>query len=151
MTGKFRKQKKSGFRSKSRKPSNSFSEIRKNAKKQGFRSNLELRVAKILKGAGLPFSFEPGTVPYILECTYLKDFEVCGWVVETKGYWDANDRRKQREVRRQNPHLKIVMCFSDPSLKATPQKTYAEFCDWKGWEWCTPETLLEFLNAKKIR
>ena len=64
-----------------------------------FRSGLEERVADLLVELGVKYEYESTKVPYVISHIYSPDFILPnGVVLECKGYWDAADRRKIKEV-----------------------------------------------------
>jgi hypothetical protein len=82
---------------------------------------------------------EPHELPYVIEHTYTPDFydRVAEVYYETKGYWDAADRRKLLAVVRQNPDIKLVMVFQNPHLRINKRSktTYAQWCTRHGISW----------------
>ena len=75
----------------------------KNKKEPKFRSKLEERVATLLKELGISYEYESTQVPYTIQHNYTPDFMLPNHVyLETKGYWDAADRRKVLAVKRDN-------------------------------------------------
>lgn len=70
--------------------------------------------------------------------TYTPDFMLDnGIIVETKGLFDSEDRRKHLEVRRQHPSLDIRFVFSNAKAKLYKgsKTTYADWCDKNGFLW----------------
>ena len=53
-----------------------------------------------------------------------------GVVLETKGYWRPEDRRKVRQVIAENPGIDLRMVFQDPYKKIVKKSktTYAKWC-----------------------
>lgn len=83
--------------------------------------------------------YETIKLPYRLECSYTPDF-ICHdtrTIYETKGLWEADDRRKMLAVRKQHPEWRIVMVFQYPNRKISKSSktTYAQWCDRNGIEW----------------
>ena len=77
----------------------------KNKKPPKFRSGLEEQVAKLLDGLGVTYDYESERVPYTIQHHYIPDFALPNHVLlETKGYWDAADRRKVLAVKKDNPY-----------------------------------------------
>ena len=84
----------------------------KENKKIKFRSKLEESVAKLLVELGVSFEFESCKVPYTIQHNYHPDFVLPNHVyLETKGYWDAADRRKISAVKKDNPDIYLRMVF----------------------------------------
>tara|TARA_R100000781_G_scaffold19_2_gene33 strand:+ start:56 stop:427 length:372 start_codon:yes stop_codon:yes gene_type:complete len=97
-----------------------------------FRSGLEEQVAKLLEGLGVSYEYESTKVPYTIQHNYTPDFMLPNHVyLETKGYWDAADRRKVLAVKRDNPDIDLRMVFQAPFNKITKKSktTYAMWCD----------------------
>ena len=102
---------------------------RKNIK---FRSKLEEQVAGLLEGLGVSYEYESTKVSYTIEHNYLPDFVLPNYVhLETKGYWDAADRRKVLAVKRDNPQLDLRMVFQAPynTISKKSKTTYAKWCE----------------------
>ena len=59
-------------------------------------------------------------------------------MLETKGYWRPEDRRKVRQVIAENPDLDLRMVFQDPYKKISKKSktTYAKWCQRYGIKWC---------------
>ena len=87
-------------------------------KKKTFRSKLEESVAEILDKVGAKYEYENQQVAYTIQHHYNPDFcLVNGVMLETKGYWDAEDRRKIKAVMRDNPDIDLRMVFQAPFNK----------------------------------
>ena len=101
-----------------------------------FRSKLEERIADLLKNLGVSFEYESTKVPYEIQFNYTPDFILpSGLMLEAKGYWDAEDRRKILAVKKCNPTLDIRMIFQTPYNKISKKSktTYAQWCDKHGF------------------
>ena len=101
-------------------------------KTKTFRSKLEESVADILDKVGAKYEYEPHKVAYTIQHHYIPDFVlVNGVMLETKGYWDAEDRRKIKAVMRDNPDLDLRMVFQSPFNKSSKNSktTYAQLCE----------------------
>ena len=80
-----------------------------------FRSKLEESVASLLEGLGVSYEYESTKVPYTIQHNYHPDFVLSNNVyLETKGYWDPEDRRKVLAVKRDNPDIDLRMVFQSP-------------------------------------
>ena len=104
----------------------------KNKKPPKFRSGLEEQVAKLLDGLGVTYDYESERVPYTIQHHYTPDFVLPNHVLlETKGYWDAADRRKVLAVKKDNPYLDLRMVFQSPFNKISKKSktTYAQWCE----------------------
>ena len=97
-----------------------------------YRSGLEEKVANLLEGLGVSYEYESKRVPYTIQHHYCPDFILPNHVLlETKGYWDAADRRKIKAVKQDNPDLDLRMVFQAPFNKISKKSktTYAQWCD----------------------
>ena len=97
-----------------------------------YRSGLEEQVANLLDGLGVTYEYESTRVPYTIQHHYSPDFILPNHVLlETKGYWDAADRRKIKAVKKDNPDLDLRMVFQAPFNKISKKSktTYAMWCD----------------------
>ena len=104
----------------------------KNKKPIKFRSGLEEKVADLLEGLGVSYQYESEKLSYTIEHNYTPDFLLPNYVyLETKGYWDAADRRKVLAVKRANPDIDLRMVFQSPFNKISKKSktTYAQWCD----------------------
>ena len=105
-----------------------------------FRSGLEERVAELLTNFGIKYEYESTMVPYVIQHNYTPDFLLpSGIFLECKGYWDAEDRRKIKAVKKQNPELDIRMVFQTPynRISKKSKTTYAQWCDKHEIPWTT--------------
>lgn len=100
-----------------------------------FRSGLEDKVAKQLESKKVKALYEEWKVPYVVPAsnhTYCPDFILPnGIFIETKGLWEAEDRKKHLLIRDQHPELDIRLVFSSSRTKiykGSPT-SYAEFCE----------------------
>ena len=104
----------------------------KNKKEPKFRSKLEEKVATLLKELGVSYEYESTQVPYVIQHNYTPDFLLPNHVyLETKGYWDAADRRKVLAVKRDNPFIDLRMVFQSPynTISKKSKTTYAKWCE----------------------
>ena len=104
----------------------------KNKKEPKFRSKLEEKVATLLQELGISYEYESTQVPYVIQHNYTPDFLLPNHVyLETKGYWDAADRRKVLAVKRDNPDIDLRMVFQSPynTISKKSKTTYAKWCD----------------------
>ena len=110
----------------------------KNKKEPKFRSKLEEKVATLLKELGVSYEYESTQVPYVIQHNYTPDFLLPNHVyLETKGYWDAADRRKVLAVKRDNPLIDLRMVFQSPynTISKKSKTTYAKWCDKHNIPW----------------
>ena len=110
----------------------------KNKKEPKFRSKLEERVATLLEQLGISYEYETEKLSYTIEHNYTPDFVLPNYVyLETKGYWDAADRRKVLAVKRDNPEVDLRMVFQSPynTISKKSKTTYAKWCERHGIPW----------------
>jgi len=111
------------------------SKARANAIKHGYRSGFEHTVSKELTEAKVKFEYETTVISYIkpeTNHTYTIDFTLPnGILVETKGRWVLEDRKKHLLIQKQHPELDIRMVFMNPNgkIRKGSKTTYATFCD----------------------
>ena len=103
-----------------------------------FRSGLEERVADLMKELGISYEYETTKIAYTISHNYTPDFVLPnGVILETKGYWDSEDRRKIKNVKEQNPDMDIRMVFQSPfnTISKKSKTTYAKYCEKLGIPW----------------
>ena len=109
-----------------------------------YRSKLEERIADLFNELGVSFEYESTKVPYQISYNYSPDFILpCGRMLEAKGYWDAEDRRKIKAVMRDNPDLDLRMVFQAPYNKISKKSktTYAQWCEKHGIKWAAAHAI----------
>jgi len=121
----------------------------KESKTIKYRSKLEENVANLLQGLGVSYEYESTRVPYTIQHHYCPDFILPNHVLlETKGYWDAADRRKILAVKKDNPYLDLRMVFQSPYNKINKKSktTYAMWCEKHDIPWTSYHNIpLEWL------
>ena len=103
-----------------------------------FRSGLEEKVADLMVNLGVKYEYESTKVPYQIMHSYTPDFLLPnGIFLETKGYWEASDRRKMKAVKEQHPELDIRMVFQSPYNKISKKSktTYVKWCETRDIPW----------------
>ena len=117
------------------------SKLRANAIKHGYRSGFEHKVSDQLKENKIKFGYETTVIDYIkpeTKHTYTIDFTLPnGILVETKGRWVPEDRKKHLLIKKQHPELDIRMVFMSGKTKIRKgsKTTYGMFCDKHGILW----------------
>ena len=104
-----------------------------------FKSGLEEKVSDLLCELGVDYEYESVSFAYTIQHLYTPDFVLPnGVVLETKGYWRPEDRRKVRQVIEENPDIDLRMVFQDPYKKISKKSktTYAKWCSRYGIKWC---------------
>lgn len=115
----------------------------------GFRSGLEEKIAAQLALAGIPVVYESKApvreggcrltyeVP-TRDAVYTADFMLPnGVIVESKGRFVTEDRKKHKLIKAQHPDLDIRFVFSNPNtrISKTSQTTYAAWCETHGFQY----------------
>ena len=122
---------------------------------KAYRSGLEETVAEELKNAGMEYQYERHHIDYSIPASlhhYTPDFVLAnGIIVETKGLFDATDRRKHLLIKKQHPDLDIRFVFSNPNTKLYKgsKTTYAEWCYKNGFRYATKVIPLSWLKERK--
>jgi hypothetical protein len=107
--------------------------------KHGWRSGLEEKVGRELKEQGVPFGFESRKIEYLEPAKtrkYTPDFFLKnGIIVETKGRFTANDRKKHLLIKEQYPTLDLRFVFSNSNQKLYKgsKTTYSQWCERHGF------------------
>lgn len=110
--------------------------IRARAIKHGYRSGLEELVANQLQKSSIAFEYEAKsnkvtyTIPQSVH-KYLPDFKLPnGIIIETKGRFVLEDRKKHKLIKEQHPELDIRFVFSNSNTKISKKSktTYASWC-----------------------
>ena len=131
------------------------SKLRANAIKHGYRSGFEHKVSDQLKENKVKFEYETTVIDYIkpqTNHTYTIDFTLPnGILVETKGRWVLEDRKKHLLIKKQHPELDIRMVFqsSKTKIRKGSKTTYAMFCDKHDIPWAEKVIPESWLNEKK--
>ena len=104
-----------------------------------YRSRLEGRIAKWMELNGLDYEYESLKLNYVVEATYTPDFVLPnGVMLEAKGWFRPDDRRKLLAVRKANPEADIRLVFQQPNntLSKTSKTSYADWATKNGFPWC---------------
>ena len=110
------------------------SKIRQQAIKNGYRSGLEDVISEDLKKRGVDFGYETVKIKWQLieSKTYTPDFILPnGIIIESKGRFVPDDRKKHLKVREQSPKLDIRFVFSNSrnKIRKGSKTTYAMWCE----------------------
>ena len=130
------------------------SNTRANAIKHGYRSGFEHTVSEQLNSAKIKFGYEVTQIKYIKPETnhkYTVDFTLPnGILIETKGRWVAEDRKKHLLIKKQHPKLDIRLVFQNPNgkIRKGSKTTYANYCDKYGILWSSKSIPEEWLGEK---
>ncbi len=128
------------------------------ARSLGFRSGLEVQLAKQLDDNHITYQYEEHTTRYVQPeeiRRFTPDFVLHNFiVVEGKGLWETADRKKLKLFRQQHPDVDLRMVFSNSShrISKTSKTTYADVCRTLGIQfadkWIPSEWWREPLNEK---
>ena len=115
---------------------NTFQACQKVKAETGFRSGLEVVIVESLDSQNCPYLYEAVQIPYDNPSIYLPDFvlEAQAIVVEGKGEFKTEDRRKILLVKRQYPDLDLRIVFSHSATRIGKRSktTYAMWCEKQG-------------------
>ncbi len=131
------------------------SKIRANAIKHGYRSGFEHKVSEQLSEAKIKFRYEDTVINYIKPETHHKytiDFTLPnGILIETKGRWVIEDRKKHLLIKKQHPELDIRIVFQSARTKIRKgsKTSYGDFCDKHGIQWAEKDIPTKWLQEKK--
>lgn len=111
----------------------------------GLRSGFEGVIQKLLQESGIKFGYETRKIPYTLSLNYVPDFIApSGALIETKGYFKPEDRRKMLAVKRSNPKLDIRLWFQrDNWLNKNKKSKYSDWAVKHGFPYHVGDTLPE--------
>jgi hypothetical protein len=104
----------------------------------GYRSGLEATVAEQLNELGVLFEYEKHKISYQIDAKYIPDFVLPnGVIIECKGRFTSEDRRKMRLVKQQNPDLDIRFVFTRSASKINKgsKTSYGDWCEKHGFEY----------------
>lgn len=123
------------------------------ARKYGYRSGLEKKLADELKTLKVKFSYESLKIEWedLAYRTYTPDFILDnGIIIESKGMFTAADRRKHLAIQRQHPKLDIRFIFENSrrKLRKGAKSTYAEWCIKYNFRYGTRVVPEEWLKEK---
>ena len=128
------------------------SKARAAAIKHGYRSGFEHKVADQLSENKVKFKYEDTQIDYIKPETHHKytvDLTLPnGILVETKGRWVLEDRKKHLLIKSQHPDLDIRIVFQNPKgkIRKGSKTTYADWCDKHGIVWADKQIPKEWLK-----
>lgn len=117
-----------------------------------YRSGLEEVNSDLLKSFFIDPKYEQFYLEYVVpesKHKYTPDFVLPnGIIIETKGIWDAEDRKKHLLIKQQHPELDIRFVFSrskTPIYKGS-KTTYASFCEANGYLYADKKIPEEWLK-----
>lgn len=128
-----------------------YSNLRARAIKEGYRSGLEEDTARYLTERGVWYTYEEEKIKWVdlRHRSYTPDFILHnGIIVETKGRFTNDDRRKHIAIKEQYPNLDLRFVFTNSRAKLYKGSvtTYADWCKKHGFIYADkiiPEDWLE--------
>lgn len=119
-----------------------------------YRSGLQEKNVKLLESFGIDPKYEEFYINYTIpesQHRYTPDFVLPnGIVIQTKGVWDSQDRKKHLLLKQQHPDIDIRFVFSrskTPIYKGS-KTTYASFCQKNGIKYADKEVPSAWLEQK---
>lgn len=110
-----------------------------------FRSGLEDKVSEQILAVEKVNAYEQYVINYVIPESghkYTPDFVLKnGVIIESKGIFEADDRKKHLLIKEQYPNLDIRFVFSNPNTKlykGSPT-TYGDWCDKHGFKYAKKE------------
>ena len=104
-----------------------------------YKSKFEATFADNLTKKKIVFTYETISIDYEITCCYKPDFILDNFIVETKGYFTKEDRRKHLIIKATRPDLDIRFCFQNSKTRLSKAKrslTYGAWCDRHGFLYC---------------
>ena len=106
-----------------------------------FLSCSQHKISEHLEELYIDPKYEQTVIKYTVperQSKYTVDFTLPnGILVETKGRWTTEDRKKHLLVKEQYPELDVRILFQSPKTKIRKgsKTSYADFCDKHGIQW----------------
>lgn len=107
-------------------------------KTKGFKSRFEELFASNMARNGIECEYEKLKIKYFKEHVYKLDFSLNSdtMLIETKGYFKAEDRQKLLDVKKNNPELDIRLVFmADQKLHKLSKTRYSDWCIKHGFKY----------------
>jgi len=129
-------------------------------KDRELRSKFEDRIKEDLTNRNVTIQYEVLRIQYIQKKKYTPDFILPnGIIIEVKGFFDADERRKHIDIKKQYPDLDIRFVFlRNNKVRKGAKMTYSSWCEKNGFkysfgtipdEWLEEETCVVKLTAIK--
>jgi len=128
--------------------------IRTDALRRGYRSGLEGKISDFLAENNCDAKYECMKIEWedLSYRTYTPDFLLPnGIIIETKGRFTPEDRRKHLEIQKQHPYLDIRFVFSNSNskLRKGSKTSYADWCRKHGFLYADKEIPLGWIKQRK--
>ena len=117
-----------------------------------YKSKFESQFADNLTKKKIIFTYETLSIDYEITCTYRPDFILNNFIVETKGYFSKEDRRKHLAIKEKRPDLDIRFCFQNSKAKLSRGKrslTYGAWATKHGFLWSHGSIPTEWMNENQ--
>lgn len=120
--------------------------------KHGYRSGLEASIRQQLEEAGIEPNYEGLHLKYTVPETkhiYSPDFPVGKHIIiETKGLFKLEDRKKMLLLKEQYPELDFRFIFHNANQRTDKRysTTYRDWCEKHGFKWAHKQIPLEWLR-----
>ena len=106
-----------------------------------YRSNSEYNTACVLEERKISYEYETLKIPYEWreDKKYIPDFILPnGIILEVKGRFMLEDRKKHLFIRKQHPKIDIRFVFDNPNRKLYKggKMTYGDWCDKHSFIYC---------------
>lgn len=131
---------------------------RQRAIAKGYRSGLEEKIGEQLKSLKVNAEYESFKIPYVVPSitrSYTPDYLLPnGIVLELKGLFVLEDRKKHLFIKEQYPSLDIRFVFSNSKtkLRKGAKSSYAEWCEKHDFIYADKEVPLSWVQEKsKLR
>ncbi|MDB4726148.1 endonuclease I [bacterium] len=130
------------------------SKARSNAIKHGYRSGLELTVLDSLKDRNCDAKYECLKIEWeeLNYRLYTPDFLLPnGILIETKGRFTVEDRKKHLEIQKQHPHLDIRFVFTNSRAKIRKgsKTSYGMWCGKHKFLYADKDVPQEWIKERK--
>ena len=127
--------------------------MRRKHNKRKYRSGLEEKVAEFIQEHESCVRYEEFKIKWtdVRFRVYTPDFVLDnGIIIETKGLFTSEDRRKHIEVQKQHPELDIRFVFTNErnKLYKGSKTTYGMWCDKNNFKYATRIIPLQWLKEK---
>lgn len=128
---------------------------RRHAVRLGYDSGFELTIAQDLEARDVSFTYQKDKISYKVPAkkrSYTPDFKLSnGIIIESKGRFIAEDRRKHILIKEQHPELDIRFIFSNPDkkLKKGAKSTYADWCRKHGFKFAKKDIPDKWVKERK--
>jgi hypothetical protein len=127
---------------------------RSRAIQAGYRSGLEEDISDELKRKGVEFTYEKLKISWLdsKTRTYTPDFVLLdnGIIIESKGRFTSDDRRKHKEIKKQYPDLDLRFVFNNSRarLYKNAKSSYGDWCDRYGFQYANKSIPQEWIDEK---